>query len=163
MPATRRGVGRTPAGPPRSRAALKSLATGHGDGDWHHWQEPGGPNDQQRPLHDCRSRASHLCARRQRSTLSIPLPGCESRAPRPHLDPVNAHATDAGAGAGFHQLILLELELGLGPCRAGRAWPSRASCRVGSKFLDTIGTSCRAVLARQVYYQVQDGPPDTCN
>jgi len=71
------------------------------------------------------------------------------------------------------------LELGLGPCRAGPARPSRASCCVGFRFLGTIGTSCRAVLARQVYYQAQarpmarrhvfvpcrpkHGPPDTCN
>jgi len=68
---------------------------------------------------------------------------------------------------------------GTWPCRPGPARPSRASCHIGSRFLGTIGTSCHAVLARQVYYQVQarpmarrhafvpyrpkHGPPDTCN
>ena len=75
--------------------------------------------------------------------------------------------------------VYLHLELGLGPCRAGLARPSRVLCRVGFRFLGTIGTSCRAVLARQVYYKAQarpmarrhafvpcrpkHGPPDTCN
>lgn len=79
----------------------------------------------------------------------------------------------------LHSGDKVQPELGLGPCRAGLARPSRASCCVGSRFLGTIGTSCRAVLARQVYYQAQarpmarrhafvpcrpkHGPPYTCN
>ena len=35
------------------------------------------------------------------------------------------------------------------PARPG---PLRALCRVESRFLDMIGTWCRAMLARQVYY-----------
>ena len=39
-------------------------------------------------------------------------------------------------------LCLCYLELGLGPGRARPARPSRASCRVGSKFLGTVSTLC---------------------
>ena len=40
----------------------------------------------------------------------------------------------------------LIVELGLG------------SCRVGPRLLDTVGTLCLVVLARQVYYQAQARP-----
>jgi hypothetical protein len=50
------------------------------------------------------------------------------------------------------------LELGLGPCRAGPARPSRASCRVVPRLLGTLGTSCRAMPARQDFYLAQAWP-----
>jgi hypothetical protein len=44
------------------------------------------------------------------------------------------------------------IELGLGPCRAGPARHSCASCRPVLRLLGTRGTSCRASMARQFFY-----------
>ncbi|CAO2142606.1 unnamed protein product [Urochloa humidicola] len=59
---------------------------------------------------------------------------------------------------GHGELSFSGLEVGLGPCRAGTARPSRVSCRIMLGLLGTLGTSCHAGMARYVFYSAQARP-----